>query len=249
MVILCELEMYFPPAFFDVMVHLLVHIVEDIIQLGPTFLHSMMPFERMNGVIKGYVRNMSRPEGSIARGFLTEECISYCTNYLGIENPVGLPVNRHLGRLAGWGHREGRREMHVDFEGRLADFERANLVALQHIDVVDPWVVEHKTFIEKTYNDRGQQRTDGDIIKEHNSCFTRWFKQKLLSYPLHEDSSAEEQLIFALSQGAEHNLMTYEAYDINGYTFYTEAKDMKSDGYQNSGVTMESYTGNDKDRY
>ena len=90
-VILCELEMYFPPAFFDVMVHLLVHIVEDIIQLGPTFLHSMMPFERMNGVIKGYVRNMSRPEGSIARGFLTEECISYCTNYLGIENPVGLP--------------------------------------------------------------------------------------------------------------------------------------------------------------
>ncbi|KAK1611687.1 hypothetical protein QYE76_035360 [Lolium multiflorum] len=35
------------------MVHLLVHIVEDIIQLGPTFLHSMMPFERMNGVIKG----------------------------------------------------------------------------------------------------------------------------------------------------------------------------------------------------
>ena len=102
-----ELEMYFPPAFFDVMVHLLVHIMEDIIQLRPTFLHSMMPFERMNGVIKGYVRNMSRPEGSIARGFLTE---------VGIENPVGLPVNRHLGRLAGWGHREGRREMHVDFE-------------------------------------------------------------------------------------------------------------------------------------
>ena len=84
MVILCELEMYFPPAFFEVMVHLLVHIVEDIIQVGPTFLHSMMPFERMNGVIKGYVRNMSRPEGSIARGFLTEGCISYCTNYLGI---------------------------------------------------------------------------------------------------------------------------------------------------------------------
>ena len=105
---------------------------------------------------------MSRPEGSIATGFLTEECISYCTNYLGIEDPVCLPVNRHHGRLARWGHREGRREMHVDFEGRHADFERANLVALHHIDVVDPWVVQHKTFIEKTYNDRGQQRTDGD---------------------------------------------------------------------------------------
>jgi hypothetical protein len=108
-VILCELEIYFPPAFFDIMVHLHVHIVDDIIQLGPTFLHSMMPFERMNGVIKGYVRNRARPDGSIAKGFLTEECISFCTNYLGIENPVGLPVNRHLGRLTGCGHREGRR--------------------------------------------------------------------------------------------------------------------------------------------
>ena len=51
----------------------------------------------------------------------------------------------------------------VSVAAKLADFERAHLVALQHIDVVDPWVVEHKTFIEKTYNDRGQQRTDGDI--------------------------------------------------------------------------------------
>ena len=33
-VILCEIEMYFSPVFFDVMVHLLVHIMEDIIQLG-----------------------------------------------------------------------------------------------------------------------------------------------------------------------------------------------------------------------
>ena len=51
-VILNELEMYFPPAFFDVMVHLYVHIADDIIDLGPSFLHNMMPFERMNGVNK-----------------------------------------------------------------------------------------------------------------------------------------------------------------------------------------------------
>ena len=93
-------------------------------------------------------------------------------NYLGIENPVGLPANRHLGRPAGWGYREGRREMHVDFEGRPADFERANLVALQHIDVVDPWVVEHKTFIEKTYNDRGKQRRT-EIYSKNTTLVSR----------------------------------------------------------------------------
>jgi hypothetical protein len=51
-------------------------------------------------------------------------------NYLNIENLVGLPVNKHLDRIDGWGDREGHREMHVDFTGRHADFDRANLVAL-----------------------------------------------------------------------------------------------------------------------
>jgi hypothetical protein len=63
--ILNELEMYFPPAFFDIMVHLLIHIIDDIIHLGPAFLHNMMPFKRMNGVINGYIRNRSNPDGSI----------------------------------------------------------------------------------------------------------------------------------------------------------------------------------------
>ena len=61
-VILCELEMYFLPALFDVMVHLLVHILDDVTNLGQSFQHSMIPFERMNGVIKGYVRNRARPD-------------------------------------------------------------------------------------------------------------------------------------------------------------------------------------------
>jgi hypothetical protein len=70
-----ELEMYFPPTFFDIMVHLLIHIMDDIIHLGPTFLHNMMAFERMNGVIKGYICNRSNLDGSIIQGFLSEECI------------------------------------------------------------------------------------------------------------------------------------------------------------------------------
>jgi hypothetical protein len=158
-VILNELEMYFPPAFFDIMVHLLIHIVDDIINLGPTFLHNMLPFERMNGVIQGYVYNMSNPDGSIIQGFPTEECISFCMNYLDIKNPICLPRNKHLGRLDGVGHKAGRREMHVDdYDGRV-DFDITNLIVLQHIEVVDPWLEKHKTSIAKKYSDLGQRRT------------------------------------------------------------------------------------------
>src|SRR4051812_22305971 len=45
------------------------------------------------------------------------------------------------------------------------------------------------------------------------------------------------------------NLVTYQAYDINDYTFYMEEKDNKCD-YQNSGVTSEFYTDdNVKERF
>ncbi|KAD3336088.1 hypothetical protein E3N88_31607 [Mikania micrantha] len=76
-IILCELEMYFPPSFFDVMVHLISHIVGEIKACGPVFLRYMYPFERYMGFLKGYVRNRNRPEGSIVEGYVSEEVIEF----------------------------------------------------------------------------------------------------------------------------------------------------------------------------
>jgi hypothetical protein len=143
--------MYFPPAFFNIIFHLLVHIVDDIEDLGPAFLHNMMALERMNGIIKAYVRNGAHPDGSIVQGFLTKECISFCKNYLNEENTrVGLPANKHLGRFEGVGHNTGKRAMDMDCSGRRADFNWAHLLALQHIEDLRPWVEEHKTMIKNS---------------------------------------------------------------------------------------------------
>jgi hypothetical protein len=45
-------------------------------------------------------------------------------------------------------------------------------------------------------------------------------------------------------------VVTYQVYDMNGYTFYTEQQDKKST-YQNSGVHVDAYdvTGEDKSMY
>nr|KYP40078.1 hypothetical protein KK1_038597 [Cajanus cajan] len=45
-IILCELEMYFPPAFFDIMIHLIVHLVREIKLCGLVYLRWMYPVER-----------------------------------------------------------------------------------------------------------------------------------------------------------------------------------------------------------
>ena len=36
-IVLCQLEIYFPPSFFNIMVHLIVHLVRKIRMCGPVF--------------------------------------------------------------------------------------------------------------------------------------------------------------------------------------------------------------------
>ena len=79
---LVSFELVFPPSFFNIMTHILVHLVKEISILGPVFLHNMFPFERFMGVLKKYVKVRSKPEGSIAQGYGTEEVIEFCINFI-----------------------------------------------------------------------------------------------------------------------------------------------------------------------
>jgi hypothetical protein len=49
----------------------------------------------------------------------------------------------------------------------------------------------------------------------------------------------EEKMIHALVQGPSWHVTTWQVYDINGFTFYTKAKDKKSH-HQNSGVRVDA---------
>ncbi|XP_056689971.1 uncharacterized protein [Spinacia oleracea] len=102
-VTLCQFEMYFPPSFFDIMVHLVVHLVREIKLCGPVYLRYMYPFERNMGDLKGYVRNRSRL-GSIVEGYLTDEVLRYFIEHLEDLETLGLPKPRHNEeRLQGFG--------------------------------------------------------------------------------------------------------------------------------------------------
>ncbi|XP_052176642.1 uncharacterized protein LOC127790947 [Diospyros lotus] len=64
----CHMEMLFPPGFFTVMVHLVVHLVNELKLGGLVHYRWMYPIERYLGHLKSYVRNRAQPEGSIAEG-------------------------------------------------------------------------------------------------------------------------------------------------------------------------------------
>ena len=97
-----RLEMHFSPTYFDISLHLLIHLVDQIRALGPMYLHQMFPFERLMKIFSRYVRNRFRPEGGMVEGWSMEEAIVFCTYYLDIKR-VGVPKSRHEGRLRGKG--------------------------------------------------------------------------------------------------------------------------------------------------
>ena len=88
---LVSFELVFPPSFFDIMTYLLVHLVKEINILGPVFLHNMFPLERFMGVLKKYVHQRGRLEGSIAKGYGTEEVIEFCVDFIPDLDLIGLP--------------------------------------------------------------------------------------------------------------------------------------------------------------
>ena len=71
--ILCDLEKIYPPAFFDVMVHLAVHLLDEALLRGPVQYGWMYPTERRLGTFKGYVRNRARPEVPLQRPTLLQK--------------------------------------------------------------------------------------------------------------------------------------------------------------------------------
>ena len=98
---LVSFELVFPPSFFNIMTNVLVHLVDDIAILGPVFLHNMFPFERFMVVLKKYVHNRARPEGSISKGYGTKEVIEFCVDFIPDIKSISLPESRHEGRLSG----------------------------------------------------------------------------------------------------------------------------------------------------
>ena len=55
--ILCKLERIFPPTFFDIIVHLMIHFPKEALLGGPIHYRWMYPYERYIKKLKNYVRN------------------------------------------------------------------------------------------------------------------------------------------------------------------------------------------------
>ncbi|XP_040869866.1 uncharacterized protein [Glycine max] len=52
-------------------------------------------------ILKGYTKNLYRPEASFVERYIVEEAIEFCSKYIGKEKPVGLSESRDEERVGG----------------------------------------------------------------------------------------------------------------------------------------------------
>nr|GEW38257.1 hypothetical protein [Tanacetum cinerariifolium] len=79
--ILCILELIYPPDFFDIMIHLVIHLPLEALEGGPIRPRWKFPIKRFMKKLKGYVQNKAKPEGSIAEGYVAEEALTFSSHY------------------------------------------------------------------------------------------------------------------------------------------------------------------------
>ncbi|XP_057747099.1 uncharacterized protein LOC130966327 [Arachis stenosperma] len=237
---LCQLERIFPPSFFDIMIHLPIHLANEVRLGGPVQFRWMYPPERYMCTLKSYVRNRSRPEGSIAEAYLVEECLTFCSRYLhsGVQTKLNRqprnndePNNSMMETTDAFSNLFPKRGVPLGAkkgEPFLLDDksrEQVHSYILLNCHKIDDYVSEHETY---------QQGTRWMRAKNHSKNFPTWFKTRALRHDV-------PNWIKELSRGPTQCAKRYSGYFINGYRFHTRQREVRRKT-QNSGVTLVALT-------
>jgi hypothetical protein len=93
-----------------------------------------------------------------------------------------------------------------------------------------------RPYVEKHLQElRERIQNENLIMKQHKLHFTAWLKDLII--PIGE--TPKEKMIYLLAAGSHSVVKSWQAYDINDFTFYTKAKDCRSQ-CQNSGVKIDA---------
>ncbi|KAL0543801.1 hypothetical protein IC582_018906 [Cucumis melo] len=201
---LCLLEKYFPPSFFTIMVHLTVHLLRE--------------------VIKNAVRNRNRPEGCIAEGYILEEAVEFCSEFLCGVDSIGLGCQKlrdnseysKLGRPLSSG-------VTSILEREL--LYQAHRYVLENTVDVQPYIEKHLIALQQQH--RSRSKNQKWIQDEHNRT-------------LEGDVEGSDNLRW-IAHGPHPVVTTYNSYAINGCHYHTKSHD-KNKTVQNSGVSLVAKT-------
>ncbi|XP_077219723.1 uncharacterized protein LOC143853913 [Tasmannia lanceolata] len=194
--------------------------------------------------LKSYVCNRSRPEGSIAEGYLAEECMTFCSRYFeGVESKLNRPVRNDedipseieegfaifsvAGRPIGNAKTCALDQLIVD---------QAHRYVLFNCPVVEPFIEEHLKHIQ-TQHPRVRPRVIENI---HNKKFPTWFRTHVQELHRSRSEQLSEKLRW-LAGGPSTVVAKYKGFISKGFGFNTKSRE-RLRKTQNSGVVVTAST-------
>ncbi|XP_048611568.1 uncharacterized protein LOC125585897 [Brassica napus] len=215
---LCMFERFFPPSFFDIMVHLVVHLGREARLCGPVHLRWMYPFERYMKVLKDFVRNPARPEGCIAEAYLAEECVRFCSEFLKKTTSYEEKRERNT-EFESSSILEGRpKSAGTDCVLSEKDMNIVHLAVIHNMAIVEPYVDMHLQHLQDS-NERCR-RDATTLWRTHTQKFASWLKEQI---PI--TSQNHEETLKWLAYGPRASARAYSGYIINGLRFHTISVD------------------------
>jgi hypothetical protein len=135
--------------------------------------------------------------------------MEWALNYADPSNPIGVPKSCHEGRLTGKGT-IGKKNITPD--PHL--FHCAHFHVLQQMSIVFEYLDKHKEVLLRD----NPRCNESWLVNKHMRKFIGWLRDRI-SQSLDTQTS---EYLKKLARGPIFTVVTYQWYNINGYTFYTE---------------------------
>ncbi|XP_065878103.1 uncharacterized protein [Euphorbia lathyris] len=219
-IIICKLEMIFPPGFFDLMTHLAIHFPSEAKVAGPVQYRWMFPFERYLGHLKKSVEHKARVEGSICNTYLLEELSNFCSYYF---EPQVYTHHRKVPRNDG-GNDDAIDKSNLlifNYNGRYIGRARTRWLEEKERFAIHSYILlncpEVRPFVE-LYKDHLQRQpgaTDSTIQSDVDKNFANWFSD------FSKHNAIENRCVANLAQKPSRTVMLFDVYFVNGYRFHT----------------------------
>ena len=137
----CMIESTFPTRILTIQVHTLVHLVDEVALAGVVNTRWMIYLDCFMKVLKGFVFQKARPEGSMAEGWLVQESCVWIIEYLG-------HVDREMPML--WNTKDDKRLIDEVRHGKGLRFRLTNVTrekiqsyCISNSIIMDKWHVRY----------------------------------------------------------------------------------------------------------
>ncbi|CAM6086372.1 unnamed protein product [Calypogeia fissa] len=145
---MCNLEKVFSPSFFDMQLHVVCHLVDEVALAGPVHARWMYWVERYMKVLKDWVKQRARPKGCMAAAYLIAEALFYSAGMISAmdKNAPTAWEEKHAKKSIGL-HLHGKHGSHYLVDNILR-LQIHNYV-LENREEMAEWRNEYRSWVEE----------------------------------------------------------------------------------------------------